>query len=242
MKDKCLVIIPAYNEEKSILGVIEDIRAHFAVGDIVVVNDGSRDATARIARKAGVAVLDLLDNLGIGVAMQTGYKYALEKGYKLAVQCDADGQHPADQISKLIKPIVNNDSDLVVGSRFLKRTDYKASRLRRVGMKLFSAIVSSIVGQIMTDTTSGFRAVNRGLIRYFSVYYPCDYPEVESLVFAHKAGFRLSEVSIVMKKRRNGLSSITPGKSVYYMVKVLLAIFLDLLRKLPKQQEGEGYA
>jgi hypothetical protein len=238
VKDKLLVIIPAYNEERSVTCVIRDIRNHLPHAHILVINDGSHDATSRVARQAGVRVLDLFDNLGIGVAMQTGYKYAFERGYALAVQCDGDGQHPADQIPALVQPIIDGECDLVVGSRFLKRIDYKASFLRRSGMKLFAAIISSIVGREVTDTTSGFRAVNRSLIRYFSLYYPYDYPEVESLVFVHKAGFRFREIPIIMKHRRNGVSSITRGKSAYYVVKVLLAIFLDLLRKLPKQQGG----
>lgn len=238
MKNEILVIIPAYNEEKSIRGVIEDVRRHLPGADILVVNDGSEDATGRVARRAGVIVLDLLDNLGIGVAMQTGFKYALQKGYTIAVQCDGDGQHPAEQIPVVLRPVTGGDCDLSVGSRFLKKTDYKASLPRRLGMKLFGAIISFVVGQQMTDTTSGFRALNRGLIRYFSMYYPYDYPEVESLVFVHKAGFRLREVPIIMRQRKNGVSSITRRKSAYYMIKVLLAIFLDLLRRLPKPKEG----
>lgn len=231
-KEKLLIIIPAFNEEASLGGVISAIRHSVPQADILVVNDGSRDSTSGIAEAAGVIVLDHIFNLGIGATMQTGYRYALAKGYDIAVQVDADGQHPADQIGRIIEPIIAGKADMVVGSRFLGTGDYKPSFARSTGMAVFSRVVSAIIREKVTDTTSGFRASGRRCIRFFSDHYPDDYPEVEALVLLHKLGFSIMEVPVRMEERAGGRSSITPVKSVYYMVKVLLAIFVDLLKKV----------
>ena len=219
MKPKLLIIIPAFNEEATISGVIASIRKHAPSADIVVVNDGSRDNTAVKAAKSGAIVLSHLYNMGIGATMQTGYKYANSKGYDIAVQVDADGQHPADQIEQLVKPVAEGKADIVVGSRFLGEGDYKPSLARGAGIVFFSRLVSIIIKEKITDTTSGFRASGKRCIEYFSSRYPDDYPEVEALVLLHKKGFSIMEVPVSMAERAGGRSSITPMKSIYYMMK-----------------------
>jgi hypothetical protein len=166
--------------------------------------------------------------------MQTGYKYARNNGYEIAVQFDGDGQHPADQIMELIQPIADRTADVVVGSRFLGMGDYKPSMSRGAGIAIFSKVVSAIIREKVTDTTSGFRAVNRDVIAFYCSNYPDDYPEVEALVLLHKKGFRIVEIPVVMVERMGGSSSITPLRSAYYMVKVFLAIFVELLRRVEK--------
>ncbi|WKZ33127.1 MAG: glycosyltransferase family 2 protein [Thermodesulfobacteriota bacterium] len=228
---KILVIIPAFNEEASIGGVISLVRKHAPGADIVVVNDGSSDRTGAVAEGLGVTVLNHIYNLGIGATMQTGYKYALRRGYDIAVQVDGDGQHPADQIIDLVRPVAEGKAEMVVGSRFLGMGEYRPSIARSAGMVFFSRLVSAIIRERMTDTTSGFRAAGRSCIEFFSSRYPDDYPEVEALVLLHKKGFRVMEVPVEMAKRAGGRSSITPMKSVYYMAKVLLAILVDLIKR-----------
>ncbi len=228
---KTLIIIPAYNEEASLPGVIRDIRENILFADILVVNDGSRDATAQTAQEMGVAVLSLPFNLGIGGAMQAGYLYAEQGDYDIAIQFDGDGQHLAGEIEKLLRQIKEGSADLVVGSRFLKQGRYNASAFRKIGIWIFSAVLSRILGMPVTDSTSGFRAANRRVINFFSRTYPDDYPEVEALVLLHKAKLRIAEVPVSMRERTGGRSSITPIRSAYYMIKVLLAIFIDLLKK-----------
>lgn len=226
-----LIIVPAYNEEKSLPGVIQDINDHAAYADVLVVDDGSRDETARLAASLGVNVLSLPFNLGIGGAMQAGYLYADRQGYDIAVQFDGDGQHKAGEIEKLLGPITSGSADIVAGSRFLIPGGYQAPLSRKIGMLIFSFLLSRILGTHVTDTTSGFRAANRRVIEYFARHYPEDYPEVETLVLLHKKHFRITEVPVLMCERTGGRSSITAVRSVYYMVKVLLAILVDLLKK-----------
>jgi len=228
---KTLIIIPAYNEEASLPGVIRDLRASVPSADILVVDDGSRDGTVSLAQGLGVKVLTLPYNLGIGGAMQAGYTYAERGHYDIAVQFDGDGQHIAGEIPKILGPIAAGDTDIVVGSRFLGMGAYKSPLFRKMGIWVFSTILSRILGMAVTDSTSGFRAVNRTVIRFFSRMYPDDYPEVEALVLLHKEGMRITEVPVVMQGRTGGASSITPGRSAYYMIKVLLAIFIDLLKR-----------
>ncbi len=228
---KVLIIVPAYNEEKSLPGVVRDLEKHAAYADVLVVDDGSRDATARIAGELGVTVLRLPFNLGIGGAMQAGYLYADRRGYEVAVQFDGDGQHLASEIDALLGPIREGTADLAVGTRFLNQGGYRAPLFRRMGIGVFSLVLSAILGMRMTDTTSGFRAANRKVIDFFSRGYPDDYPEVESLVLVHKRRLRIAEVPAQMRQRVTGKSSITPLRSVYYMVKVLLAVLVDLLKK-----------
>jgi glycosyltransferase involved in cell wall biosynthesis len=229
---KMLVIIPAYNEESSLPGVIGDLRTHCPSADILVIDDGSRDGTGAVAQKMGVPLLTLPFNLGIGGAMQTGYRYAERHDYDVAVQFDGDGQHLASEIGHLLSPIADGSGDIVVGSRFRADTAYRAPFFRKLGIWIFSTVLSRILAMRVTDTTSGFRAANKAVIRFFAGLYPEDYPEVESLVLLHRAGLRIAEVPIRMQERTGGRSSITPVRSAYYMVKVLLAVCIDLLKKM----------
>jgi len=231
---KILVIVPAYNEECCVESVIEDISCHFPSGDILVVNDGSGDMTSDIARNLEARVIDLPYNLGIGGAMQTGFLYALHEGYDAALQFDADGQHHADQIEKILKPFLSGSADLVVGSRFLSEGGFTSSVQRRIGSKILSFVVSAIVGIRITDTTSGFRVYGRKTLEFFSSNYPEDYPEVESFVLAHKKGLRIVEVPSEIGPRTGGKSSITFSQAGYYMVKVMLAILVDLMKRIDR--------
>jgi glycosyltransferase involved in cell wall biosynthesis len=174
--------------------------------------------------------VSLAFNLGIGGAMQTGFQYARAKGYDIAIQFDGDGQHLAAELGILIDTLQTGSADIVVGSRFLKRGDYRPSFFRRLGISIFSTVLSVIIGIPVSDTTSGFRAVNRRVIEFFARSYPEDYPEVESLVLLHRAGMTIAEVPVRMRDRTGGRSSITPIRSAYYMIKVLLAVFIDLLK------------
>ena len=229
---KILIIVPAYNEEESLPGVIQDLREHIPSADVLVVNDGSHDATVLVARKLGVMVLDLPFNLGIGGAVQAGYLYAERNAYDIAVQFDGDGQHLASEIKKLLEPLEANRADLVVGSRFMTMGGYKAPVFRKMGIGIFSFVLSRILGTTVTDSTSGLRVANRRVIEFFAHTYPDDYPEVESLVLLHRVGLRMTEVPVTMRERTGGRSSITPMRSAYYMTKVLMAIFIDLMKKV----------
>jgi len=230
---KILVIIPAYNEADTVGRVIEGTQRKLPFADILVVNDGSSDSTSAISKQKGARVLDLSYNLGIGAAMQAGYKFAYTMGYDIAVQCDADGQHHPAAIKKLIDTLIDDGVDMVLGSRYLRKKRYRSFVFRRLGVLIFSKVLSVIVGQRLTDTTSGFRAVNREVIKNFSAFYPCDYPEPEALVLLHRGGFAIKEISVNMSSRKGGNSSITMWRSIYYMAKVLLAIFIDLCKKIP---------
>jgi glycosyltransferase involved in cell wall biosynthesis len=226
-----LVIIPAYNEEKSVAYVIQKIRSAVPAADILVVNDGSTDSTSEVARKAGAQVIDLPFNLGIGGGMQTGYLYAYRKGYEAAVQIDADGQHNPDDLPRLLALLEKGEADLILGSRYVEKTGYRSTWTRRLGMVILARMVSLIIGKPVYDTTSGYRVVNRKVMRLFAENYPTDYPEVEALVLVHMHGYKILEVPVEMEERQAGRSSITPLKSVYYMVKVGLALVMNVLRK-----------
>lgn len=227
---KIVVIIPAYNEEKSIKRVIENTRREMPEADVVVINDGSKDLTSRFAKDAGAVVVDLPFNIGIGGAMQTGYLYAKYNNYDIAIQVDGDGQHECSYIKKLIQPIINKSADMVIGSRYMEKTQYKSKLFRRIGIFFFSGIVSLLIKQKISDPTSGFRAVNKKVIECFSFRYPLDYPEVDVLVRLNNHKFRIKEIPVRMKERQGGKSSITPFKSVYYMIKVSLALIVNSLR------------
>jgi glycosyltransferase involved in cell wall biosynthesis len=232
--EKILIIIPAFNEEGSVGKVVEEVKRHLPRVDVLVVNDGSIDLTSDRAKIAGATVLELPFNLGIGGAMQVGYKYAYEKGYDIAIQVDGDGQHDPKEISNLLQTLEAKQVDMVIGSRFVDgSTEYKSSVMRRVGIAFFSKVISTIVGQKITDPTSGFRAANRKVIRLFASSYPQDYPEPEALIFLSKGGLKVAEVSVKMSQRYAGESSITKIRSVYFVVKVLLAIFVDCFKKKP---------
>jgi glycosyltransferase involved in cell wall biosynthesis len=227
-----VAIVPAYNEEQAIGGVVREIKAFDPGLDVVVIDDGSPDGTSAAARAAGAAVVRLPFNLGIGGAVQTGFKYALAHGYELAVRLDGDGQHDPTELPKLIEPLVAGEADIVVGSRFAGGPDaYRPPFARRIGIGLFAGVVSLLVRQRVTDTTSGFQALNLKGIRLFADDYPHDYPEVEATVMVVKHRLTLLEVPVRMREREHGRSSITALQSLYYVVKVLLALFVGLFRR-----------
>jgi glycosyltransferase involved in cell wall biosynthesis len=228
---RAVFIVPAYNEASSLPFVVQDLRRHYPDADVVVVNDGSIDRTVEVAMQLGVLVLDLPFNLGIGGAVQTGLLFAKRNNYDVAVQFDGDGQHRADQVSALLSLLASDEADVVIGSRFVRRTGYQPPPLRRMGIVLFRLVVSGIVGQNITDCTSGFRAYSRPAISFLAREYPHDYPEPESVVTLCRHGFRVQEVSVLMRERHAGRSSITLPRSVYYIVKVLLAIGISASRK-----------
>lgn len=230
---RVLVIIPAYNESETVAGVINALGQHAPGYDVLVIDDGSVDGTAAIVKELeGAELIRLPFNLGIGSAMQTGYKYALQEGYDIAVQCDGDGQHPTHQIAKLVDPVAKGQADLVIGSRYVADTDYAPSLGRRIGKSLLSRLVDRAVGGGITDTTSGFRAMNRAVLEVFARNYPDDYPEAEALVILHKHGLKSAEVSVDMKPRQGGRSSISRRRAAYYIVKVSLAIFVGVFKKI----------
>jgi glycosyltransferase involved in cell wall biosynthesis len=232
-RPRCLAIVPAYNEEASIAGVVLDLQAFDPELEVLVVDDGSSDATAACADEAGACVLTLPLNLGIGGAVQAGYMYAFERGFDVAVQVDGDGQHDARELGRLLQPVLAGRADLAIGTRFSGPRSYRAPLARRIGIGMFAALVSLRVRQRMTDTTSGFRAVNRRGIRLFAADYPHDYPEVEAVVTAARGNLRVVEVPVLMRPRVAGRSSITAFRSFYYVVKVLLALFVGLFPRQP---------
>ena len=231
---RVLVIIPALNEEASIGHVIATIKAAVPGADILVVNDGSWDATNRVAKNAGAHVVSLPFNLGIGAAMQTGFVFARDRGYDYAVQVDGDGQHDPREIDVILTPVIKGEADTVAGSRYIEDRGYITPWLRRIGIMILAALISLIVRRRVTDPTSGFRASNRRTIEYCAKYYPPDYPEPESIVEFAKKGLHMIEVPATMNPRYGGQSSITPVRSFYYMIKVVLAILVDVVRLSPK--------
>jgi hypothetical protein len=234
-----IAVVPAFNEQQNLGRVIEEIRAFDPGLDIVVVDDGSVDATAAVARQHGATVLVLPFNLGIGGAVQTGFRYAFEHEYDLAVRVDGDGQHDPSQLDRVIAPVLAGEADIAVGSRFVANVEgYRSSRSRRLGIRLLAVVVSRIVGRRVTDTTSGFQALNRKGIALFARDYPHDYPEVEATVMVSRHRLRAVEVPVSMRERSSGRSSITAMRSIYYMVKVLLAIFVGLFRRNVVPEEG----
>jgi glycosyltransferase involved in cell wall biosynthesis len=234
---RSLAILPAYNEEASVGSVIRELRAVEPEFELLVIDDGSSDRTAAVAEAAGARVITLPYNLGIGGAVQTGLLYARDHGLDLAVQVDADGQHDPSEIGRLLEPLLEGRADLVVGTRFAKGGGYRGTRLRRIGIHIFSAVVSLLVRARVTDTTSGFRAMNRKAIRLFASDYPHDYPEVEATVLLVRHRLRMVEVPVQMRVRETGASSITALRSGYYMIKVLLALFIGLFRRYPTPRE-----
>lgn len=230
---KILIIIPAYNEEESIEGVIQSLHAADKTYDIIVINDGSRDKTSQLAKATGNAiVIDLPTNVGIGGAVQTGFKYAYRNDYDIAVQFDGDGQHEADEIIKIITPIIKQVADCVIGSRFLdNKKGFQSTFVRRMGINVFKYVNSFLIKQKITDNTSGFRAYSKRAIKLLAHDYPTDYPEPETVIMLGKKRYTIKEVSVLMHERQGGASSINGLKPLYYMVKVLLSIFMTYLRK-----------
>jgi len=232
-----VIIIPAYNESGRIVSTIAGIR-EFSSADIIVVNDGSTDNTAKEAKVAGVFVIELPFNLGYGAALQTGFKYALKKGYGFAVQMDADGQHDPAAIPSLIKPVVDGEVDVALGSRFSGRGDYRAPFMRRVGICFFAFITSILTGKRITDSTSGFQALNRKAMEFFaSDLYPVDYPDADVIIMLKRRGIKFMEVPVKMKMAV-GKVSMHSGvvKPLYYIFKMLLSILVTLLRSNRKER------
>lgn len=227
---RIIAIIPAFNEAGNIVRVVREIRALPFFVLPLVVNDGSSDDTARVAAAAGAKVLSLPFNLGIGGAVQAGYRYADAQGFDIAVQVDGDGQHDVSYLAALIKSVTEG-ADVAIGSRFLcEDKGFRSSAVRRVGIAFFCFLIKSLTGFPVTDPTSGFRACSKRLIRVFSCYYPVDFPEPEAVVVACRLGAVVREVPVVMRKRRAGRSSIGKLKSPYYMIKVTAAILLHMIK------------
>jgi glycosyltransferase involved in cell wall biosynthesis len=235
-----IAVVPALNEAESVGRVIREIRDADPGFEIVVVDDGSEDGTGEIAQAAGAHLLRLPFNLGIGGAVQTGYRYALANGFDIAVQIDADGQHDPAQLPLILEPLLTGDADIVIGSRFAGAGGYRSTPVRRLGQRTFAAIVSLLVRQKLTDTSSSFRAVNRRSLSLFCADYPHGFLEtVESTVLAGKYRLRLKEVPVTMREREIGRTSLTVPLSLFYSLKVLLAVFVSLFRRTAIRLEEE---
>lgn len=232
MTTKKCIIIPAYNEEKNIVSVIESIRIWTDV-DIVVIDDGSKDSTETVARKAGAFVIRHPFNMGYGVALQTGYKYAVESNYDVLLQIDGDGQHRAKFIPELFRQVEGLDCDVAIGSRFLEQNRYKAGILKSLGINIFRHIIWVTTGEKITDPTSGYQCLSRRVFEFFTEdHFPCDYPDANVIIMLHRSGFRIKEIPVEMtqnpdkRSMHQGFITIT-----YYIFKVFLAIFIALIRK-----------
>jgi glycosyltransferase involved in cell wall biosynthesis len=234
MNKKIAAIVPAYNEETAIAAVVNDINAlaksEQLLIDVIVVNDCSKDTTAKVISKLNCISLNLPINLGIGGAVQTGFKYALANGYDYAIQIDGDGQHPASEIPKIVNAAIDNGFDVVVGSRFISNEGFQSSTIRRVGINYFKWLNRLLVGTVVNDSTSGFRLINNKVLKIVAEYYPDEYPEPEAIIVYSLNNFKIGEVSVTMKERQGGVSSIGTFASIYYMFKVTLAIIFTFTR------------
>ena len=236
--ESTLIIIPVYNEEKNILRVIQDIKKKTHRMDILVVNDGSTDKTQWVLERPGAKVINLPCHMGYGVALQTGYKYALEKDYDYVVQMDGDGQHDPSSIENLLREVRSGDIDVAIGSRFLSNKKYRTSLPRKLGMKLFGSIASLIMGQKVTDPTSGFQALNKKAIKFYgSDVFPCDYPDADAIIMLHRAGFIIKEVPVTMHYDNRSKSMHSGLGICYYIFKMFLSIFVTLLREKSTKEE-----
>lgn len=227
---KRLVIIPAYNEEGNIIKTVTDIQKHAPSFDYVVVNDCSKDNTLKICLEQGYPVLNLPCNMGIGGGVQTGYLYAARNGYDLAVQFDGDGQHNAAYLEEMAEKLESEKLDMLIGSRYIQKQGFQSSGARRMGIKYFTGLIKLVTGATITDPTSGMRMVNAKTIALFAEDYPKDYPEPESVVTLLKKKKKVKELPVTMNAREEGVSSISPVKAVYYMIKVSIAILIAAVR------------
>ncbi len=232
---KVLVLIPAYNESARIAEVVKSIHDTVPDYDVLVVNDCSRDNTAAVAEAAGATVLRLPFNLGYGSALQSGFKYALRKGYEYVVQMDADGQHPAKYIRELAEPVIQGLTDVAIGSRFIRDTGYTMPFAKKIGVFIFSTIVSLVTGKTVKDPTSGFQALNRKVLQlYVSDAYPVDFPDADVLIMLHKLGIRFLEVPVEMRPNPKQKTMHSGIATLYYIFKMFLSILVTLLRKEPR--------
>lgn len=221
--------MPLYNEEKSISGVLEDLARECKGVDILVVNDGSNDRSGGILEEKDIYVVTHIFNMGIGASFETACQFASQRDYEYVVRIDSDGQHDPGFIKEVLAPVKRGEADIAIGSRFLGESAFKTSFSRLVGIKMISAFIKIITGQVITDPTSGFCAMNRKAFEYFSKNCADDYPEPDILV--NRIGLKVREVPISIRRRADGVSSITPLKSLYYMTKVTLSMFVHILRK-----------
>ncbi|MEZ4669633.1 MAG: glycosyltransferase family 2 protein [Anaerolineae bacterium] len=230
---KTLIIIPALNEEESIARVVARVRQQVPHADVLVVNDGSADETGARAEAAGAFVLHMPYNVGIGASVQAGFQFAWMQGYEVVVRNDGDGQHDSREIGRMLAALGVGEADFIIGSRYIEKRGYVGTPMRRLGSRILASLITSIIGQPITDPTSGFIVCNRRAVQLCAQIYPHDYPEPESLVLLHRAGLRLREMPVTMLPREGGQSSITVLRSGYYMLKVILAILVGLLRAAP---------
>ncbi len=221
-----LIIIPAFNEEEAIEGVVANLTPYLDEYDYVIINDASRDSTLSILERNNYNHINMPLNLGIGGVVQTGYKYALDNDYDIAIQIDGDGQHDPGFLHDMTAPIEAGECDIVIGSRFIDRKGFQSTWIRRLGIDILNVLIRITTGIKVTDATSGYRAVNRRMIELYSKHYPQDYPEPEAIVVAGRCGAVIRETPVAMRDRLGGVSSINPGRAVYYMIKVTLAILV----------------
>lgn len=227
---RVLAIVPAYNEAGSIASVVHDLKTHMPHCEVVVIDDGSTDATSfHVPREA--TLIRLPFNLGIGGAMQTGYRYAQLHGFDVAVQVDADGQHPPAQARKVVQAMLDANVDMAIGSRFKGEGDYQQSTSRMAGIRVLRGLLKILTGQTFTDCTSGLRASNHRVISAFASWYPDDYPEPEVVLLLHKSGFKLIDVPVTMAQRTTGVSSISMWRGVFYVIKVSVSLLIDTIRQ-----------
>lgn len=236
---KILMIVPAYNEQENIKETVENIEKYEKKFDYVVINDGSTDNTEKILRENDINHIKLINNLGIGGAVQTGYKYAYENDYDLAIQFDGDGQHDINYVEKICEPVINGQADMCIGTRYLDKSvsKFQSTFMRRVGANIISIFIKIFAGKKITDPTSGFRAVNKKVIKEFAQNYPTEYPEPESTVSLLVNGYKVQEVPVSMNERKEGVSSIRFWKTADYMLKVVLAIIIDSISFRKKGRE-----
>ena len=228
---KKLIIIPAYNESENIENTVKDIQEKAPDFDYVIINDCSGDNTRQICEANGFNIVNLPVNLGIGGAVQTGYKYACRYGYDIAVQVDGDGQHDPAFLNEMAETLIKEEADMLIGSRFLEKEGFQSSKIRRVGISYFTWLIKLLTGKKITDPTSGLRMINRKLIEIFAESYPRDYPEPESVVHVIKLKKKVVEIPVVMRERQGGSSSIRFFSSIYYMIKVTIAILTEKMRR-----------
>lgn len=234
---KKLIIIPAYNESANIENTVKDIVNNAPDFDYVIINDCSTDNTLEICERNGFNVVNLPLNLGIGGAVQTGYRYAYNNGYDIAVQVDGDGQHDPTFLEKMAETMLAENADMLIGSRFIEKEGFQTSRARRMGITYFSWLIKLFTRKKITDPTSGLRMINSDIIKVFAESYPRDYPEPESVVHVIRLGKNVKEMPVIMRERQGGKSSIRFFSSIYYMIKVTVAILTELMRKIDRKKE-----